>query len=146
MLTLPPHDLIYSKAGYRTAQVTICLSLFNYQDYIIETLESLRLQTCDDLDLILVEDRSTDDSLIVAGTWLQQHTNRFNRLEIVRHKRNEGLAWSRNTAIRRSQTPYVFIIDADNLLFPRCIERCVEALNDEPQVVMGLSNDRKIWQ
>lgn len=132
-----PNSVLLSKSASQPAQVTVCISLYNYQDYICETLDSVRAQTFDVLDLVIVEDRSTDDSLIVAGGWIQQYADRFNRIELIRHERNGGLARARNTAISRVETPYVFILDADNLLYPRCVERCVEVLENDPAAAMA---------
>lgn len=137
MLKEHPNSVLLSKPATQSAKVTVCISLYNYQDYIVETLESVKTQTLECFDLIVVEDRSTDDSLIVAGGWLQRHGARFNRVELVRHEQNAGLARARNTAIARIETPYVFILDADNLLYPRCIERCVEALENDPAAAMA---------
>ena len=137
MLKEHPNSLLFSQPATRSAQVTVCISLYNYQDYIVETLETVREQTLELLDLIVVEDRSTDDSLIVAGSWLKQNAERFNRVELVRHEQNSGLPRARNTAIARTQTPYVFILDADNLLYPCCIERCLEVIEDDPHASLS---------
>jgi glycosyltransferase involved in cell wall biosynthesis len=46
----------------------------------------------------------------------------------VRHAKNSGLATARNTAFSLSRTPYVFVLDADNEIYPRCVEECWLAL------------------
>ena len=58
-----------------TAVVTVAISLFNYGDYIIPCLESVKTQTLNDLDLIVVDDCSTDDSLKVVVDWLAKNEN-----------------------------------------------------------------------
>ncbi len=113
--------------------ITVCISLYNYESQIVETLQSVSEQTQAIIDLVVVEDCSTDASLPVAVRWLQAHSIRFNQIRLLQHTENKGLSAARNTAIAASTTPYVFILDADNLLYPRCITRCVEALDADSQ-------------
>ena len=142
MLNVSPHQFIFSQVDQRfsteetvptPSKVTVCISLYNYQSYITETLDSVRQQTESALDLIVVEDQSPDQSLAFAKDWIVRHAERFNRVHLVQHEQNQGLSAARNTAISLSQTPNVFILDADNLLYPRCIERCLLALEADPQ-------------
>ena len=131
MLKVHPYKTVYSHGRKSTSPVTVCISLYNYQDYIAETLQSVYEQTQQMLDLVVVEDGGSDSSLAVAQRWLQQHASRFNRVQLIQHEQNRGLSAARNTAISVSESPYVFILDADNLLYPRCVERCLEALDSD---------------
>ncbi len=106
-----------------TAAITVGISLFNYRDYIIPCLESVKLQTLSDLDLIVVDDCSTDDSLMVVADWLAKNETMFRDILLIHHKSNQGLPYARNTAFAHARTDFVFILDADNLLYPRCLER-----------------------
>ena len=134
MLTVSPHQFIFSQVDERTpSKVTVCISLYNYQNYITETLDSVQQQTQSALDLIVVEDHSPDHSLAFAKDWMLRHAERFNTVHLVQHEQNQGLSAARNTAISLSKTPNVFILDADNLLYPRCIQRCQAALEADLQ-------------
>lgn len=131
MVIYHPHSLIFQKTGLQTAKVTACISLYNYADYIAETLDSILAQTIEILDLVIVDDCSQDSSLVVTLAWLEQNNQRFNQVQLVKHDRNSGgPSGTRNTAIYLSQTPFIFSIDADNLLYPRCILRCLETLEE----------------
>jgi len=114
----------------KNVEITVCVSLYNYQEYIIETLESIYCQTLKSIDLIIVDDCSSDWSNTIVKTWLQYRSDRFNSARLIKHNQNKGLSASRNTAIEASKTPFVFMIDADNLLYPRCLEACLEVLQD----------------
>ncbi len=124
------NSILYQKRAEQNGEVTVCVSLYNYQEYIVETLESIYHQTLKPIDLIIVDDCSTDWSVTVTQIWLQQRQNRFNQIKLIKHQQNNGLSASRNTAIALSDTPFIFIIDADNLLYPRCIDRCLEVIKD----------------
>jgi glycosyltransferase involved in cell wall biosynthesis len=88
-------------------------------------LESVRGQTLDTLDLVVVDDCSTDCSLDVALRWVQSHAARFNRVQLLRNCANSGIARTRNTGFDASETPYVLALDADNRLLPECVGSCL---------------------
>lgn len=112
-----------------TAAASVVISLYNYQNHIVECLESVRTQKLADLDLIIVDDCSRDASLKVAREWLGALGGRFSQCLLLHHKSNCGLAQARNTAFAHSRTEYVFVLDADNALYPRCMEALVAALD-----------------
>ena len=61
---------------------------------------------------------------------MEAHQERFSRVLLLRHRENRGLAKARNTAFRYSRTPFVFVLDADNALYPHCLKRLMEALQN----------------
>lgn len=108
--------------------VSVIIPLFNYQSRIAECIESVAKQTYESLEIIIVEDYSSDQSALRAVRALRAHTNRFVSARVVSHRRNEGLAASRNTGFALANADYVFALDADNEIYPRAIERLVEVM------------------
>lgn len=103
--------------------ITVAVSLYNYERYLVDCLGSILGQRYENLDLIIVDDCSNkDSSLDCARNWLLQHADRFRRATLMQHRRNQGLAQARNTAFEHSRSDAVFVIDADNLLYPRAVE------------------------
>lgn len=105
------------------SSVTVVIPLYNYEQYIVEALESVKNQTLDDIDLIIVDDNSSDMSAKVAARWLDAHHQRFNRAMLVSHDENSGLGASRNTGFDLADTLYIMALDADNKLRPECCEK-----------------------
>ena len=107
----------------------VLVSLYNYADYISEALESVRAQTQKGLELIIVDDASTDSGTTLVERWIEDclNTDRhpFVRVLFLRHEKNAGLAAARNTAFHQSQAPWSFVLDADNLLFPDAVSGCL---------------------
>jgi len=126
----PHFEVIYQYAHRYTSPLTVIISLFNYQQYIKECLESVKKQTLKSFDLLVVDDCSQDNSTTVVKNWMRENHSRFNRCSLLRHKQNMGLAQTRNTAIDQASTPFVFVLDADNALYPRCLERHMAVLSD----------------
>jgi glycosyltransferase involved in cell wall biosynthesis len=131
--TLPPTSppivpgsdtiLAFDKRGQ--ADVTIILPVYNYADFVAESLHSVAAQTLEMLDLVIVDDASPDDSRDIVRLWLDQHGGRFNRVTLLRHRANAGLGFARNSGFAAAETPFVLPLDADNRLRP---EACATLL------------------
>lgn len=123
-IELPSFEIIFKNDQLHSALVTVVIPLFNYAAYIIEALESVKAQTLKDVDLIVVDDQSTDDSLDVTKQWLERNRQRFNRVVLARNRHNSKLGPTRNVGFHLSESEYVFALDADNRLAPECLARC----------------------
>jgi GT2 family glycosyltransferase len=77
-----------------------------------------------------VDDCSTDDSAAVAEAWMRAHAGRFTRARLMRPQANGGSGAARNLGAFHIDAPYVFMLDADNLLYPRCLRRHLEAISE----------------
>ena len=125
----------------RPPLASVVVSLYNYADRITEALESVRVQTQPRLELIVVDDSSTDDGIDVVERWLDGclciSDHPFVRVLLIRHHQNAGLAAARNTAFAQSQSPWCFVLDADNALFPDAVADCL-ALADESDTQLAV--------
>ncbi len=109
--------------------VTVTVSLYNYAEFLPECLDSIAAQRHAALELVVVDDASAKDaSVAVARDWMQAHSERFSRVKLLRHRRNQGLAQARNTGFLHAQGANVFVLDADNALYPRAIGRLHHAI------------------
>jgi glycosyltransferase involved in cell wall biosynthesis len=116
----PPADLI-----------SVCVTVYNYEKYLPDCLNSIAAQTHRSLDLVIVDDKSqNDESLEVACAWARAQASRFWRVSVLTHARNQGPAAARNAAFRHAEGAKVFIVDADNEIYPRCIARLDAAMGN----------------
>ncbi len=125
---IPPSLVLFQHDNLQESEVTVIITSFNYQRYLLEALESVYIQTLKNIDLIVVDDGSTDDSLPLLIDWANQHKNRFNRLQIHKSINNVGLGGARNIGIAASETLYSMQLDADNRLMPDTCEILLDAL------------------
>jgi glycosyltransferase involved in cell wall biosynthesis len=123
-------ELRRQEKAAKEAAVSVIVSLYNYAEYLPQCLDSVLEQTLNPLDLVIVDDHSSDDSPDVAARWLDEHGDRFAHFSLLRHVKNQGLARTRNTAFSHTRTPFVFVLDADNALYPRCLDRLLLALQN----------------
>ncbi len=122
-------DRIFERDSGKYAEITIIIPLYNYQNYIVETLESVRKQTLPLLDLVIVDDCSTDNSLKVATAWAETNANRFNRILVLKNKANYGLGLCRNSGFDAADTSYVLPLDADNRFRSDCCAKLLGAMH-----------------
>jgi hypothetical protein len=119
----------------REPRVTVAVTLYNYEGFIAEALKSVALSALQEFEVVLVDDASTDDSLRKA----QETVERFPWLAglIVARSANAGLPAARNLAIEHARGEYIFILDADNLVYPHCFGRLVDRLDQEPEAAFA---------
>jgi len=122
----PEVHIVFALEQQRSIEATVVVSSYNYADRICAALDSVDRQTLAELELIIVDDASTDDSLDVITSWLQSHADRFARTLLLQHASNAGLAAARNTAFSHSSSAWCFVLDADNTLMPQALAACLQ--------------------
>ncbi len=110
--------------------VSVIVTLYNYARYVEECLDSIAAQTQENLELVVVDDCSQDGGLDIARNWLDRNESNFAAHRVIAHTENMGLPYARNTAFSNARASSVFVMDADNALYPRAIERCMQAMTD----------------
>jgi glycosyltransferase involved in cell wall biosynthesis len=116
------YDIVFSKLSEKKAKISVIIPVYNYSKYIEETLDSVKSQNTEILDLVVVDDKSTDNSLKVISDWFFINQKRFNNLILISLKKNYGVTYARNTAIENTKTELIFTLDADNTIYPECLE------------------------
>lgn len=119
--------------GSRSPRVSIITALFQHASHIGAAIDSVAASDFDDLEMVIVDDGSTDGSADAVVGAASRHPHLAVRL--VRHPVNRGLGPARNTALAQARGDLVFVLDADNLVRPEGIGRLVEALDEAPDAV-----------
>ena len=94
------------------AKVSIIVPIYNVEKYLPKCLDSLVNQTLDDIEIILVNDGSTDNSGIIAKQYYENHKNKIKYLE----KENGGLSDARNFGIPYATGEYIAFLDSDDYI------------------------------
>lgn len=90
--------------------ITIVVPVYNVEKYISDCLDSLISQTYKNIEIILVDDGSTD----MSGAICDRYTTLDARIKVI-HKQNEGLGFARNTGLEVAQGKFVTFIDSDDM-------------------------------
>lgn len=105
--------------------VTIGILSYNYSQYIEDTLNSLLLQTHKNIELIITDDCSTDNSVSIIKEWVKK--NNVKCLLFV-EKNNEGIPKCCNTIIKHSTGKYLVLFASDDIMNPERIEKQVNEM------------------
>lgn len=119
-----PWELKYNRAyqDCKNPCITVVITLFNYSKYINECLDSVAHSDITSLpgniEVLVIDDCSTDNSATAVEDYLQKSD-----LPICLIKKwfNTGLADARNIGLETANSPYIFILDADNWIYPHCL-------------------------
>jgi len=115
--------------------VTVVVPCFNTKKYVDEALLSIRNQTYTNLDIIAVNDGSTDET----PQLLDRHAECDARVRVV-HQRNRGLPGARNAGLRQARGEFVCFLDADDVMVPDKIEKQMQFLRDNPGIDLVYSD------
>ena len=115
-----------------TGTVSVCIPAYNSADYIGRTVTSVLDQTYPDVELFVVDDCSTDATAEVLAGFAEDP-----RVHIVVNERNLGAVGNWNRTLALAGGPYVKLVCGDDVLYPSCLERQVEALELHPQASMA---------
>ncbi|HKR39319.1 MAG TPA: glycosyltransferase [Paraburkholderia sp.] len=115
-------------------QFSVIIPTYNCAAFIKQALDSVLAQTCDDYEVIVVNDGSTDDTKEVLRPYLTRNNVRYIEQE------NQGLAAARNTAIRAACGAYIALLDADDIWLPEKLVKQAEYLHRHPRTALLCSN------
>jgi glycosyltransferase involved in cell wall biosynthesis len=102
--------------------VSIIVVTYNSAKYVIETLESIKSQTYQNIELIVTDDCSVDKTVEVCQEWVQNNTSRFARIEIITSLTNTGIPSNCNRGFFASRGEWLKCIAGDDALSDDCIE------------------------
>src|SRR6516165_8701901 len=115
------------------ALVSVIIPAFDAAANIRQTLNSVVAQTYEEIEVIVVDDGSSDATSAIVEEFAARDT----RFQLVR-QRNAGVGAARNTAIRKARGKYIAPLDADDLWFPEKLEKqvaCLEQCGNETGLV-----------
>ncbi len=124
---------------------SIVVTTYNQQDTLIETLESIRLQTYKPIELIISDDCSTDETLNIADKWLAKNKERFVNTKIVKTPVNSGISANVSNGLKTANGEFLKYMAGDDLLLPDAIESMSDFLNDNQNARFCISKVRNLY-
>lgn len=106
--------------------VSIIVPIYNVEDYLEECLNSIIGQTYQNLQILLIDDGSTDESLSIC----EKYSKKDNRI-IISHQSNLGAGVARNKGLEASKGTYIYTCDSDDYLSEDAIEKLVDIMQKE---------------
>ena len=111
------------------SRVTVLVAAYNAEKYLEACLDSLVNQTLKDIQIVCIDDASTDSTLTI----LQKYAAQDSRIQILQRKENAGQAVARNMGIEVATGDYITMLDADDRLGADALEKAVNILDSDPE-------------
>lgn len=126
------------RADAGAPKVSVVVTCYNYGRYLKETVGSVLTQTYRDFEIVIVDDGSTDNTREVIAEIVAANPQAPIR---VIHQPNSGQpALARNRGIREARGEYLLCLDADDMIAPTLLERCVAALEAHPEYAIAYTD------
>ncbi|WP_392533148.1 glycosyltransferase family 2 protein [Nostoc sp. C117] len=106
-------------------KVSVIIPAYNTEAYIEKAIKSALEQTLNDIEVIVVDDGSTDKTVEVAKSFSDQ------RLKVIVNEQNLGAAGARNRALRAAQGEWIAVLDSDDWYAPERLEKLVSLANEK---------------
>lgn len=115
-------------------KISVIITCYNYARYLSEAVESVVKQTCQDFEIIIVNDGSTDNSKQVAEALVEKYPK--HQIKLV-NQENKGLATARNVGIKDAKGDYILPLDADDKLDSMALEKMARILDQNQNVTIA---------
>jgi len=119
-------------------KISVIIPVYNCEEYISDTIDSLLNQTYRDFEIILVDDGSTDNSCKL----IKEMPDR--RIKLFFNDRNRGIAYTRNKGVELSNGEFIAFLDDDDIALPYRFEHQVTYMNEHPDVDLVGGHLRRI--
>lgn len=116
-------------------KVSIVVPIYNVEKHLNKCVDSILEQTYQNIEIILVDDGSPDNSGKICDEYVKQDT----RIKVI-HKKNAGLGYARNSGIEIATGDYIYFVDSDDYIEKTLIEECIKEIekNKSEIVIFGM--------
>ncbi len=132
-----------SKHSEMNYKFSIVIPAYNVAGFLPELLQNLLEQTYGNFEVIVVDDKATDDTAAVAESYLQAFRGKGIDYVVIHKPQNEGLSMARNTGISHATGDYILFLDGDDSVEKNLLETLADALSLQAAdlVLYGYSED-----
>lgn len=114
--------------------VSVLMTAYNREKYIAEAIESVLNSTYSNFELIIVDDRSVDNTIQIT----KEFAAKDNRIKVFVNEKNLGDYSNRNKAASYARGKYLKYLDADDMIYPHSLDIMVRGMENNPEAAMGI--------
>ena len=115
--------------------ISVILTSYNYRNYIPQTIASVIASVGVDVELIIVDDRSDDNSVAVVRGVMSRHD--WFPIKLMARAANVGQSLARNMGITQARGEFLFILNSDNMIYPTTLKKLSDALTRAPDAAFS---------
>lgn len=125
--------------------VTIIVPSYNSSAYIVEALNSCLKQGYKNIELLISDDQSSDDTPTKVVEWLGKHEKAFVNAKFIQQKENLGVTANTNFLIETAQGEYVRLLESDDVLVENSIKNQIQYISESDEEILFLFSDLLIF-
>lgn len=114
------------------ARISVLMNVFNVESYIADALKSIQSQTLSDIEIVVADDGSTDNTRRIA----EQIAATDPRVKIVGTAQNRGIPYALNLGLAYCHAPYIAKMDGDDIALPARLEKQLRFLEENPDIAL----------
>lgn len=119
--------------------VAICIITYNSADFVLETLNSVKDQSHQNMELIISDDASSDSTVELCKNWLQENSGFFLRTQLITVDQNTGIPANCNRALKATHGKWIKLIAGDDILLKDCIADNIKYIRKNPETELLFS-------
>ncbi len=116
------------------SKITVLVAVYNTEKYLRKCLDSLAAQTLKDIQVVCINDCSTDHSQQI----IEEYTQKDNRFQLINMPTNQGIACARNKGLEIANGEYITMLDSDDWFDAESLQRAYEAVQSGPDIDCAL--------
>ena len=116
--------------------ISVIVTVYNKEPYIRRCIESIENNTYKDIELIIVEDCSTDNSMTI----IQELMSEYNNIKLIKNETNQGAGYSRNVGIKAAKGEWISLIDADDWIDSNYYQTYIDRVDDGVDMIFSECN------
>ena len=113
--------------------VTVAIVTYNSAKYIEDALESVKNQTYKNIELIISDDASEDNTVEICRNWISKHKANFYAVKIITVEKNTGIPANFNRALNSASGEWIKFVAGDDIIYPDCIKDNIEFVKKNPE-------------
>ena len=131
----------------RSPRVSVVVASYNYEDFVVETLDSLWQQTFRDFEIVVVDDGSTDGSVRAIRKFMEEHANDGVAIRLLTHADggNHGLPATIALGVKEAKGEFVAFCESDDLWTPDHLEKVMQAVDESGGQAEIVANDVELF-
>lgn len=120
----------------KTPLISIIISTYNSSDFILATLDSIKDQTYQNIQLIISDDCSTDQTIEICTNWLDANSRRFVHSKIIQSTKNTGVVGNANRGLKVANGEWIKFLAGDDILMPKFCEILIREATEKNLVLL----------
>lgn len=127
-----------------TELVSVLVLSFRSSGTIVETLQSIYNQTYKNIELVISDDASDDNTVEIIEQWVAKYRDRFKRVEVITSKENTGTSKNLNRGVKVCRGEWIKPIAADDLLLPECVQKYMKKVQQDKGKIQIYQADEEV--